>query len=391
MLYLVNRALRRLKWNIKIYVFIVLELVIGFTIIANQMNVTYAVEERLEAFKTQYTESGISVNAYSKDLFGKRELPVTKKDYDYIVQEYGQILNVSYISYGSVYTSNMETITVCGMSETALQKMFQTEADTAYIGAEAKRLLGAADIVLGESAVTICGDEIEANGTEYLLLDIPNEKNKENLLSFSAMASADIPLSKCIIIPLSLQEILEEYDVLYNCSLELIGKEGTDSGQLQEAGNEIVKYLLQQHEDNTYETENKIAEYEKGSNDLSETVRLLSWVAKFSLFLVVVGMVGVLFILLEKRKKDFIISFWVGAEKWKLVVELLLEMLFLCVTAGGISLMLSYFMAPTLSNARYTVSMTPGAAGVVLLLSVVIAGVTGMTSLFYIKSKNARV
>ncbi|MBQ7954211.1 MAG: hypothetical protein IJ282_00520 [Lachnospiraceae bacterium] len=393
MFYLVSRAMRRLKWNAKIYGFIVLELVVGFTIIASQINVAKSIERRLYEYEKQYTESGISINAYTKDMLGGRNngVPVTKADYDYIAEKYGQMLEISYISYGAIYTRDLDTITVLGMSEVAFQKMFQVKGNSPYIGAEAKAHLEKENVILGDLGVVISSEGIYVNETEYLFKEFDKAKNSEQILSFAPTVGYDKTVRECIIIPVSMQDIFEEFDVLFNCTLELIGKEGISLKELQEKGNEVLVYLSETHDECSYEISNKIEDYQKSSSDLSDTIRVLSWIAKFALFLIVVGMVGVLFILLERRKKDFAISFWVGAERWKLVVELLLEMLLLCFTAGGISLAFSLLIAPALSSSQYAVTMSHEAVGMVGVLCFIIAVATSMTSLFYIRTNNARV
>ncbi|MCI9221239.1 MAG: hypothetical protein HFH94_16215 [Lachnospiraceae bacterium] len=105
-------------------------------------------------------------------------------------------------------------------------------------------------------------------------------------------------------------------------------------------------------------------------------MNLLSWVAEVSILLIAVGIIGILLIFLDKREKDIQISVWVGAVQRKLYVELFLEVLSLCLLAGGISMLLAYFMADGLSTSQYSVRMSPWAAGVIAAVCLVIAWVT---------------
>ncbi len=105
-------------------------------------------------------------------------------------------------------------------------------------------------------------------------------------------------------------------------------------------------------------------------------MNLLSWVAEVSILLIAVGIIGILLIFLDKREKDIQISVWVGAVQRKLYVELFLEVLSLCLLAGGISMLLAYFMANGLSTSQYSVRMSPWAAGVIAAVCLVIAWVT---------------
>ena len=80
MCYLITRAFGRLWHNKKIYAFILLELVIGLTIIACQMNVSKAIEARLTEYERQFEKSGISIHYFGAEgssfpVGSSKELP----------------------------------------------------------------------------------------------------------------------------------------------------------------------------------------------------------------------------------------------------------------------------------------------------------------------------
>ena len=176
-----------------------------------------------------------------------------------------------------------------------------------------------------------------------------------------------------------------------NCTLELCGKGNTGAQRIREIGEEMIDLLSERHVNYTYEQVNKIKDYEENSESLSETLTLFSWILGFSLFLVSVGIMGVVFILLDKRKKDIMVSFWVGAEKWKLFAELLLELCFLCLLGGVLSLGIAAIMVPALQTSQYVVKMTFGAVWKVVGISLLIALGTGSVSMLCINTKSTRV
>lgn len=390
MLYLVDRAVRRLLWNMKIYVFILLELIVGFTMIACQINAAVAIRQRLSEYENQYTKSGLSINAYTKDTnnFVNIGMPVTKEDYDFISEKYKDCFDISYISYGSIYGSNFETIPVVVMSEAAFQKMFGVSQNCPYVGADAKKILKNGTMKMGNASAVFAEDGIYINGEAYLFGEFDDSQNNLKIISFTSIAEYDWFVSDCIVVPITMQTALEEDGILVNCTLELIGKEEANVQKVYEGCEEVITFLAEEHDNYSYEGVNKIQEYEKRSTDLSNTLTLLSWVAKFSLILIVVGMIGVLLILLDRRKKDFMISFWVGADKWKLLLELLLEMFILCFAGGGISLVVSAVVAPALNNSQYTVSMSYEAVQLIMIMCFVIVFVTCMTAISCVKTKN---
>ena len=378
--YLLGRAIGRLWRNRKVYIVLLAELTAGLVIIACQMNTALAVRQRMEKYREQFSESGVTINAYVDGKGGEDVgLPVEKRDFEYISAEYGNTFHISYIAYGSVFVNGMTRIPVLGMSETAMRNLLGTAGtDTAcpFIGEDAKMLLGNGEIDKGDGDIIITAGEISLGGTAYDFRTFAGKEEK--LISFSPLSSDDLDVVDCIVIPVSLQELLEENRIFYNAGIEMIPVEGTDESVTAKAVNEVTAYLTGQHEAYTYEAADRIEEYRNNSRDLSSTMELLSWVAKFSVLLTAAGMIGILMIFLDRREKDIRISLWIGAAKWKLQTELFLEVLLLCLLAGGISLILACLAAPGLSTSQYTVKMSLQAAVGILAVCLVIAGGTCM-------------
>ena len=392
--YILNRAIRRLWWNRKIYGFILIELVAGLVIIASQINVTIGIRQRLNDYEGQFNEKGIAINAYVGDESNLTELalPMDKADIDYIKGKYEKQVEVSYISYGSVYFNGIDSVSLVGMSQAALHNLSgiegTEEGNVVYMGSEAMAHLGKDVIDIGEGEVVISTEKIQVNGEEYIVKPIDKEYS-HTIVSFASLAQEDWAISDCIIIPISLQPIFEKHNIFYNSMMELIPTDKTEEGDTVGIVNDILEYLSQKHKDYSYEAVDKIQEYKSNSQDLSSTMELLSWVAEVFLLLIVVGMIGVLLILLDKREKDIIISVWVGADRWKLHLELLLEMLILCFTAGGISLLFAWVISPHLSCSQYSVGMCSQAVGVILVICFLISVIT--CSIVQLCSKKVRV
>lgn len=391
MCYLMKRALGRLWWNKKVYIFILLELVIGLTIITCQMNVSEAIEERLKEHERQFEKSGISIHYFLSEgnaLSGG--LAITKEDFEFLMKQYGEEVQLSYVSYGSVFNFDMKTITILGMSNWAFERMFGVEGKEVYIGSVAKSYVEKGVVGMDEE-FSIDVNGIQINGMSYPFREFDREQNKVGIIDFSSIAAYDKTAEKCIVVPLSVQGILEEKGIVKNCTLELCGKGNTGAQRIREIGEEIIALLTEWHGNYTYEQVNKIKDYEENSASLSDTLTLFSWILGFSLFLVSVGIMGVVFILLDKRKKDIMISFWVGAEKWKLFAELLLELCFLCLLGGVLSLGIAAIMVPALQTSQYVVKMTFGAVWKVVGISLLIALGTGSVSMLCINTKSTRV
>lgn len=391
MFYLIRRAFERLWWNKKIYIFVLLELVIGLTIIACQINVSRAIEARLTEYERQFEKSGISIQYFlAEGAAFAGGLAITVEDFEILTERYGDEVELSYVSYGSMYNFDMKTITILGMSDLTFERMFGVEGKEPYIGSVAKSYVEKG-VVGMDDELSMDTNEIKLKGTLYPFCEFNSEQNKVGIIDFSSIAAYDKLAENCIVIPLSMQKILEEKEVIINCGLELCGKENTDGERIREIGEEIIAFLSERHTNYTYEQANKIKDYEENSASLSDTLTLFSWILGFSLFLVSVGITGVLFILLDKRKKDTMISYWVGAEKWKLVLELFWELGFLCLLGGLISLGIAAIMVPMLQTSQYVVKMTFDAVWKVIGISLLIAIGTGSVSMLCVNTNRTRV
>lgn len=381
MFYLIRRAFGRFWWNKKTYIFILLELVIGLTIIACQINVSEAIEERLTEYEEQFEKSGISIHYFlSEGEVLTEGLAITREDYEFLSKQYGKEVDLSYVSYGSTYNFDMKTITILGMSDLTFKRMFGVEGKEPYIGSTAKSY-AEKGVVGMDDELSIDVNGIRIRGMFYPFREFNNEQNKVGIIDFSSIAMYDKLAESCIVVPLCMQEILEEKEILRNCTLEICGTGDTGERRIREIGEEIIVLLSERHTNYTYEQMNKIKDYEENSASLSDSLTLLAWMSGFSLFIVSVGITGVLFILLDKRRKDTLISYWVGAEKWKLVVELFLELCFLCLLGGAVSLAIAAAMVSTLQTSQYVVKMTFAAVWKVIGISLLIAVGTGSVSM----------
>ena len=89
--------------------------------------------------------------------------------------------------------------------------------------------------------------------------------------------------------------------------------------------------------------------------DITQWMELFVWVAKCSLVITTVGIIGVLLIYVEQRRREFVIALTLGATHGTLIFELFCEVLLFSLLGGVISLLLTIFIAPQLSTVTFTV------------------------------------
>ena len=375
--YIFFRAVRRLKRNYKIYAALVLELMVGLVILATQINVKSGIKSRLEIFNQNYNKYTISLEAfYVPENHNNVGLPINVKDFEWIENLVGAKEACLYVAEGIITTDSLITIPVIATSDMDFLGIEASEngnnAAMACIGKNARKLLSDSGTSYNGENVTINCEGISIANDCYSFEILDSEKM---IVSAFSGADTDKSLSDCIVISYDLLDRIEEEGIFYTANVHFNVNKIKDDNKEQDLA-DILDYLSAEHPDYRYSTINKVNDYEKGSDDMSSTIRLLSWISNILMVLIFVGAVGILLIILDKRKKDFMISEWVGARRIILFAELMVEMGLVSFTAGFLSILTACFIAPKVSNYRYTVRMVPDSA---FFICIICLGITFFT------------
>lgn len=366
-----------------------MELVIAFTLIACSISVADYIEIRLANLEKQFSEQGISVNSYKKDNSNKgvEPLGINAEDYEYVSNRYKDVLDISYISYGTVYADGFQTVPVFCMSQQTFFKLFQVDMEErAYIGSSAKELLDMCEDTLGDGSMGIHSKKIELNGESIPFVNFNKEQDSFHVLSFLPFEEYDFLVKDCIILPMSMQQELEKAGIFYNYMCELNFK-GIDAKTREDISLEIVEYLSEKHEVNHYKIENKIEQYLRNSENMSSIIKILSWISRFFMIQIAFAMVGVLLILLEQRKKEMAVCMVTGATFAHLFAELFTEIFMICLSGGGIAILISVIVAPQLGNVKYAVMFQPEVILLIVCICAVISFLTCLLSMICVKLK----
>ncbi len=366
-MFIIERCLRRFQRAWRYYIWIILELAAGAAIMVCQDSVSIAATERLKAYERQFMENTVSVMNYSGEewRWDMSELPVPYEAYSSFLEELPEDTELYCMQQGKIYLG-IQDIDLIGMSDNMFRYLigFDME-DTVWIGREAlKQIEGADAYVAADCSVdnnTIC---LYGSNFPYRVLE--GEVKNSSIIGFSANPDADILTEKSIFVPLELvTQIQEAGKPFYNSTLTVGGAD------YRERAEQIAESLEAQSRAFHYAVEDRRQVYQKNSKDFTDDIQTVGWIGRFALILTAVGIVGIMLIHLDERKKDFAISMVVGATRRRLAAETAFEIVVLCLLGGIVALGISAIAVPMQSTSQYMVKLEKHSVG---LLAVTIPG-----------------
>lgn len=363
MSYTIERAVQKLWRNRVTYLFLMLELTIGMTVTLCGFLSSSAAQERLTLYQGQLTAADVLVEYYGDST----EPAITCEDYRELMEQYGERGSFTFFLYGnSIYQTSaregVSDVTIIVMNADAFSRRFgQAQQNAVYVGEQVAQDLAAGELMLAEQWLSLEGD-VARIGEQANLPVLPLRTQTEKLIT-RTLESADLSVRQLVILPETLMDDLSAEMTEQISFLRVTPNEGEDAGFL----NEITEELAGRHSDYTYSLVAQGAELEQAIADLTQGVRLLSWVARLALLITTAGMIGNLFLLLQRRRREYAIAFSVGAAHNQILAEVFCEVLLLTGASGVIAVLLSATLTPSLSTSMYTASFRWSALAVMLL------------------------
>ncbi|MCM1224710.1 MAG: ABC transporter permease [Lachnospiraceae bacterium] len=354
MKYLIYRAFQKLWINKKIYFAIALELAIGITVVLCGISSAYSAKDRLKLYKQQIGEQGIVIEYSGNSGFAGTELPISVEDYETIKEEHSE-LDISYLLFTRSIYQTRKSFDVKGVTFVSMDTEsffncfgFAPQENAIYLGTQAADDLEKEGLSFfekwlswDESNVMVGDLDIE----DIVRLDTANK-------SIFVTRLVDLKVESMIILPEKCMDLLElnVEEQLTPC-LRIV----TDSnGGVQDAVSEIVQTLQGGHPAYSYRISEQYLELQKSITDLTQEIRLFSWIAWFVLIITMVGIIGILLIYMEKRKREFAVILALGGTHATVFKEIFLEVFLLCFISGCIALMTAIIIVPYLSTSVFT-------------------------------------
>ena len=116
--------------------------------------------------------------------------------------------------------------------------------------------------------------------------------------------------------------------------------------------------------------------YESGVASLSEMVTVFAFCGGVSLITIMVGIVSLLYIFMNQRKRAMEISYLFGASVHRIRMEFFFEILLIVLGSSLLSGIIAYFIQPAISSIYFDIPMTGLTMGLIWMLPLIICGLT---------------
>lgn len=353
MSYIIHRAVQKLWLHKKVYSFLFIELILGMSIILCGFHSRVCAAQRLETYQSQNT-LGLDIRA---SISGDQTIPaITVQDYQAIQQKYFQQGTFSYMLLKhSIYTlasaEDVQDITIIAMSDTYFENFFgfKPQPNTAYLGKKIQTDYQNEMVILSDG-IAFKEDSLRI-GTQSLLIDfLPKDVRS---LTLTAEVEFDQDTQSMIVLPEEQLASLEQY---IKGSVTVFFRITPFQENSTSFIYSIVDWLQNEHAGNQYQVIDQREQMEKSIQDLTSQIQELTWVAQLALVITVVGIIGVLLIFLEHRRRELAICRMLGATKITLFLELFWEIFLLCIVGGILSFPIVLIVIPHLSTSVFIVT-----------------------------------
>ncbi|MCM1264280.1 MAG: ABC transporter permease [Butyrivibrio sp.] len=354
MKYLIYRAFQKLWINKKIYFAIALELAIGITVVLCGISSAYSARDRQELYKQQIGEQGIVVEYSGNGDFTDTELPVTVEDYKAIKEEYNG-LDISYLLFTrSIYQTrkslDVKNVTFVSMDADSFFNCFgfAPQDDTVYIGAQAADDFEKEGLSFFEKWLS--WDESNVMVGDLVIEDVARLDAAGKSIFVTLLV--DLKVESMIILPEKCMDTLElNVEGQLTPCLRIMADSNAGA---QDAASGIVQMLQDKHPNYSYRISEQYLELQKSITDLTQEIRIFSWIAWFVLIITMVGIIGILLIHMEKRKREFAIILALGGTHATVFKEIFLEVFSLCFISGCVGVTAAIIIVPYLSTSVFT-------------------------------------
>lgn len=347
--YLWEKAFKRVRKNKKKYIALFVQIVLGMCMLSVSLNATISAQRQMQSFQKKYHSPYGGILSWGNT----GQNAVTDEDWQYIRSRYGEQGISMYKQYGVsdgcserfyvLFADTQFYSVVMGMTQAP-------EENSVYIGKNAKAYLDSASKMqdtnlethYSEKEKTLFDREIASflplkmasYNTEILLSDVlyvPGAivaTSFDDVIIFPASTVQLLPVSTHIIFPLV---------------------EGTRE-KVSESLLEIRGFLKEMHPQVEYELKDYYAQISMLVNRNQYVVQLLLFLSVFTFFIIVFGLVGLLLVFINKRKKEIAVSLMCGARHGQIILETFLEILAVVSGSTVIGNLCSILFLPSLSG-----------------------------------------
>lgn len=340
MIYLFEKAEKRIKRNIKKYFPIIIQIIVGVCILSISINIILSFNKQFndleEVFSFKYltisTPITDNTNINSEDLeyIKNNFYPVSfYKEYSEFCKENFSILFANEAFYYELTGSNEfnKSVLIGKYANKILNENYKFKDNIKKYFDNRKNTL------------------FNIRISDFIILDDIN-CNFKNLLSDIKYTSNGIEfgsLDNYIIFPYSTIQDLEDLNCRDYIILPFNDKNKND---IVATAQNIQSYLNNKYTNTSYELRNYIGEAESILSRNIELSKIINFVLSFIFLIITFSLIGLLLIFMNKRKKEIAISFLCGASYNQLRLEIFLEIFFIVIVSTLIGNLLSIPFLP---------------------------------------------
>lgn len=353
--YLLYRALQKIRAHKWVYVLIEMQIIVGVVILMvcshSFLSAWQKMNDYLELAQTEAVEISIYGKS-SQDSTTETTAPFSSQDYKYALSLYPQANSVTCIAAATCPIGSDKMVYLVGIAPHLFNSLFDIEmtGSCAYLSSELRNELGSGTYENGEHDIILDtvpkSSSLRISTTQYSLCDLPSSAPKEISLSLNEGLNLDV--CQCVFIDMSLFP-----DDLYANFVLLRLPDDEESIR-------FLEYLQQQHGlYYTYTMRHLQADVQKSMEDLSNNTDLLFIVSIILFIVVATGLIGILLIFTNSRKKDMAIAQVYGASGKQIRTEFFIEIAFLYIVGCFIGICVSGVLVPSFSTALFVVRFQP--------------------------------
>lgn len=416
-IYILGKIIRRIKLNLKSYSFILLEVIIGMTILNLFITITNSITERYEYL----LDSGLN-KKYDISITGLYNNNELLKDLDYMTwiresptpYEYKDedLIPFSYHDYKTLAEKCNDTIDVMFNLR---KKIFTQAADGSVKGGynlifvsdsffeklkhDKSCIIGSKfmdmmtkDNIYNKKDLIAYYDESDSRVKlytgEYIKTVNVSEIDKSKLHSLiNNFLGEDVALDNVCILPVECYyDFFHPIDIqFFNISISL----KDPNSNIESSVMEIINYLYKTHGNRYgYEIDSVLNKFLEKTNSIRQVSKTVNVAAIISSIIIMLGLTGILLLIVERRKKEFAVCISVGATKPVILMETIFEACTITVGGGIIGIILSLIIVNmniiriedvNISISYFSVAMT-------LLLSLIIGCIATLIPILKIKN-----
>ena len=348
MLYDFFHIFYNIRKNCYFYLFLILELLlcISLIIIGNDENKSYnkrkeiyEIEEKLgleSLLNDSYFLTDINLRNHMSQIENKGLI-------------YAEVFHVDYIS----KDGKVNNVQLVSASSSFFKKYFNISAQNnrAYITEKCKSRL--------ENISSLLSNDLEIDDSSNLILD--NKTYTTNVIDYkydiptSQFESGDINIDQSIFIKISGEE-------KGRCDFSLIKtSKGSNTSEIAKKISSILGIDLYAY--------NLLAEFENGAISQAAYVRLFSWVAIVSFFVVSIGTSAMVLLFMENRKNNLRIFHTLGASLSRIRMQIFIELVLIYLVGIGFSLIAAYLLREKLSSPYYLIRFDISSLIIIFMLT----------------------